>query len=269
MNLLTAAFDYVSRGLSIIALTGKAPNGRVHPHGIKDFYDITRATAIPAAFGNEFTTGVGILTGCPYYVVDIDGEDGAKSWRALVGDDDFLPWRWVAKTARGYHLWYADWLDFSWTTTKLAPGLDFKAKGGYVVAPPSLHPTGFRYHWELQPGDGPPMEMPARLHEILERRLDEQKRAIIRRKNERRRAKKPFENGKLYSVPLFDGIINHMQQAPEGQRNAMLYWAARTMIEEGADPDDLNELIDAARGSGLLGPEIRRTVRSAQEAEGD
>jgi hypothetical protein len=32
---------------------------------------------------------------------------------------------------------------------KLGPGLDIRATGGYVLAPPSIHPTGRRYEWSV------------------------------------------------------------------------------------------------------------------------
>jgi hypothetical protein len=31
------------------------------------------------------------------------------------------------------------------------PGLDLKADGGYVIAPPSLHASGRRYRWVEEP----------------------------------------------------------------------------------------------------------------------
>lgn len=33
------------------------------------------------------------------------------------------------------------------SASKLGPGLDIRGKGGQVVAPPSLHPSGRRYEW--------------------------------------------------------------------------------------------------------------------------
>jgi hypothetical protein len=35
------------------------------------------------------------------------------------------------------------------SASKLGPGLDIRATGGYVLAPPSVHPTGRRYEWSV------------------------------------------------------------------------------------------------------------------------
>ena len=34
------------------------------------------------------------------------------------------------------------------SSSKLAPGVDLKADGGYVIAPPSVHPNGNVYEWD-------------------------------------------------------------------------------------------------------------------------
>lgn len=52
----------------------------------------------------------------------------------------------------------------------LPPGIDIRSWGGYIVLPPSIHPTGSRYEWEL--GYGPherePLLLPDGLARILE-----------------------------------------------------------------------------------------------------
>src|SRR5262249_40688788 len=51
----------------------------------------------------------------------------------------------------------------------LAPGIDVKADGGYVVAPPSAHVSGNEYVWETtsDPDDVPLAELPAWVVERL------------------------------------------------------------------------------------------------------
>ena len=45
----------------------------------------------------------------------------------------------------------------------LAPGLDLRGDGGFVVAPPSVHPSGRRYVWtpSHRPEETPPAPMPS------------------------------------------------------------------------------------------------------------
>lgn len=265
-DLLAAAEDYLARGLSVIALTGKMPNGKVHPHWKDDcFTGLVRTPHWPAGFRHPDTTGIGILTGMPYYVVDIDGEAGAIAWKDIAGDD-YMPDRWVARTGRGLHLYVSHFEQFG--TVKLADKLDFKGNGGYVAAPPSLHPDGHRYEWLLSPHvDEPPMMMPDALEAILLRRNAEHAARAVDKKTMRVRAPSSFHDGKLYAVATFDGVIKRMIEEPEGNRNAVLYWAARTMLEEGADEEDLDTLLEAAMENGLSRREARRTIGSAVDAQ--
>ena len=63
----------------------------------------------------------------------------------------------------------------------LAPGVDLKADGGYIVLAPSLHPSGRRYKWDgidgvkalLKPGN-PPAWLVSHIQDIgTQRRSDE------------------------------------------------------------------------------------------------
>ena len=38
------------------------------------------------------------------------------------------------------------------SASKVAPGIDIRGTGGYVLAPPSMHPTGRRYFWSVDCG---------------------------------------------------------------------------------------------------------------------
>ena len=56
--------------------------------------------------------------------------------------------------------------------TVLAPGLDVKGCGGYIVAPPSIHPSGRRYCWEAscRPDETTIADAPEWLARMLDRR---------------------------------------------------------------------------------------------------
>jgi hypothetical protein len=260
-EILDAAYRYTDMGLRVIALSGKMPNALIHRHGLHDSLDVNADDVqLQWAFNNHATTGIGILTGPVYYVVDIDGEEGAREWRNIAGR--LLPTRWVARTGRGLHIWYADYR--AWPTAKLASKLDFKGVGGYVAAPPSLHPSGVRYEWLLEPEkDEPPFAMPEALESLLLER--EALRAEAIRGKQMRRQVPPDQRipGLIYSDVPVDGIIDAVKAAQSGNRNNVLFWAAATLYEEGADEATFARLLDAAIEVGLDRIEARRTIRSA------
>lgn len=269
--LVTAAGEYLARGLSIIALTGKTPNVKVHRHGLNE--PLTGAPDCDAdwdllrsVFDHEDTTGIGILTTWPYVVVDIDGEDGAKQWAQMLGmpfeGDWVLPdVTWAALTGRGLHLWYASPQPTG--TIKLGSKLDLKGTGGYVAAPPSLHPDGHVYKWLRAPGDRYPQEVPEALARVIKthvedlevtRRQATYKKAIYRARDE--------EYGTRFDPA---GILKKMAEAEDGNRNNLLHWAAKVFVEDGASDEDFEALrATAVDVAGLEPVEVRRTIRSAR-----
>lgn len=268
--LTEAAGEYLTLGLSVIALTGKTPNTALHRTGLHSALSGAPETPedwefIAGFFDHAETTGVGILTQFPYVVVDIDGEDGAEQWRELVGDAGlYEEARWVAQTGRGLHLWYATLIPTG--TMKLGSRLDLKGDGGYVAAPPSLHPDGHTYRWLCPPGAEAPMEAP----EQLARRIEDHAydlASALEAKEVRKRAWGPrWQPGAtvFYAQPGFDALLEGMKTAEEGNRNNYLHWAAATMAEEGASDEFFEELAAIARDMGLDSVEVKRTIRSAR-----
>lgn len=98
------------------------------------------------------TANVGIATGevSGIVVVDVDGPQGEEALAALGP----LPACPTSSTGKGRHLFFqrpAGGLRNS--AGKLGPQLDIRGDGGYIVAPPSVHPSGAKYEWaeELHP----------------------------------------------------------------------------------------------------------------------
>jgi len=113
---------------------------------------------------------IAMATGRPSGVVvlDIDPRHG--------GDESLLGLPPLPETVEcltgggGRHIYFA-WPGFEvrCRPNAFGPGLDLKADGGYVLLPPSVHPSGRRYEWELSshPDDTPIAPMPDWLLEMI------------------------------------------------------------------------------------------------------
>jgi hypothetical protein len=264
--LAQAAHDYIAWGLRVIALNGKAPNGLVHRRGLYDALDAeSDPTGIEAAFSHPQTTGIGILTTWPLIVVDIDGEDGAAQWLEMSGG--YMPDRWVAKTGRGLHMYFASIEPTG--SAKMGSKLDLKGEGGYVAAPPSRHPDGHFYEWLLPPGECMLLEAPEPLEEYIRLRNASIEMREVGNTHRKRVRHKPFEDGILYASWGFEKLYEGMERAEEGNRNRYLHWAACVMSEDGAFDDDFEELRQRALRAGLSPQEVRQTIRSARKVTRD
>jgi hypothetical protein len=98
---------------------------------------------------------IGLRTGVKFDVVDLDGTAGRTSLLNLApGYKHEGP---VALTGKGYHLLFGvtfgkNFANSEKLDTKVAhPGLDFRGQSGYIVAAPSVHPSGHRYDWIKAP----------------------------------------------------------------------------------------------------------------------
>lgn len=91
---------------------------------------------------------IGILTGeiSNVVVIDIDSEKALNQLKAL-GE---LPKTWATKSGRGWHLYYNYVPLPSCTPMK---EVDFLSDRKQVVAPPSIHPNGYQYHWLISPNE--------------------------------------------------------------------------------------------------------------------
>ena len=82
--------------------------------------------------------GVGVATGQGLVVVDIDvkKEDGAGALAMLEDLNDALPKEMTVRTpSGGYHFYLRCAAPVANSTSKIAPGIDIRGDGGFVVGP--------------------------------------------------------------------------------------------------------------------------------------
>ena len=141
----------------------------------------------------------------------------------------------------GLHVYFAG----STQASGRLPGhhIDFKAAGGYVVAPPS-EVDGRHYYLvrELAPFGG--LSWSA-VTELLEPQPD-------------RPARQQFANS-----DDLGRLVAWVERLEEGNRNSGLFWAARRAVEAGRS-DVLDEIAAAAARTGLSEREVTRTIDSAR-----
>jgi hypothetical protein len=157
----------------------------------------------------------------------------------------------------------------------LGPGIDTRAQGGYVVLPPSVHPSGRPYAWRpgRDPWTTPPASLPAWLLEKLttpiDRKLDGDTvgGSVI-----------PPGADRAIAMPGYVGAALRraswaVATAPPGRRNDTLnreaYALARFLPGGRLRPEQLAAaLAVAAIRAGLKEREIGATLASALRARG-
>jgi hypothetical protein len=120
------------------------------PHGCND------ATVDVALIEQWWRQGpdcnIAIATGAAsgVFVLDVDGDGGETTLRELEARHGPLPPTVEAITGKGRHA-YFDWpgRDVRNSAGAIGAGLDIRCHGGYVLAPPSVHPSGKPYAWSV------------------------------------------------------------------------------------------------------------------------
>jgi len=158
-----AAASYLARGWSVLPVRARDKRPLLRWETLQT----KRPTESDLAmwFQQWPDANIGVVTGeiSNLVVVDIDpmhgGEDSLKRLEQRFGA---LPPTIEARTGGGgRHLYFAHPAMLVRNRAGLAQGIDVRGDGGYVVAPPSIHPSGGRYEW--LPGRSPQDMSPAPL----------------------------------------------------------------------------------------------------------
>ncbi|MGP1348465.1 MAG: bifunctional DNA primase/polymerase [Stomatobaculum sp.] len=151
-DLKEQALKYAARGFAVFPLKPRDKRPATH----NGFNDATTDTQQVRKWWEENPSyNIGIATGGAsknLLVVDLDEDEAkgchgieiCKEWFRQRGIDP--PMTAVVKTGRGgMHLYY---YGVYGCKTGVYKGVDVRGNGGYVVAPPSVHPNGNTYEWK-------------------------------------------------------------------------------------------------------------------------
>ncbi|MDI3402677.1 bifunctional DNA primase/polymerase [Streptomyces cavernicola] len=234
-------------------------------HGVYD------ATTDPARIRELFTaapwaTGYGIACGLPpHHLIGIDlddkpgpeGPDCSATLRELALRHLFsIPDTVVVLTpSGGRHLWLSGPPDVVVpnSASRLAPGIDVRGAGGYLVGPGSRTEHGV---YGTEPGTA--HLAPARCPRALLRLLTPPPRGRTR----------PAPGSSSGSAQG-EGLVQFVLGARAGQRNTRLFWAACRAYESGLGETLAPRLTTAATQTGLPAHEARATIASAARAIGN
>ncbi|WP_239676732.1 bifunctional DNA primase/polymerase [Natronosporangium hydrolyticum] len=210
-----------------------------------------------------------VRTGQPSGVVVIDIDPGnGGDLAALIRRGLAPPTAHVVTGSGGWHLWYR-WPGrlVPCSASRIAPGVDVRGDGGYVVVPPSAHPrTGRRYVWADRPREV--VEMPSALAEAcLPPSLS------VQTRGEPVRPATASAEGISYPDRLLAAHLDAVARAPEGRRRVTLYGAARgaaRMVAAGAITSGaaVAALTRAGYDAGQSERDTRRAISGGFEAEG-
>src|SRR5262245_11531725 len=140
--MLSTALALAAKGLAVFPCRARTKKPAC-PHGCLDAtHD---AATIESWWRGDPNYNVAIATGAPsgVFVIDVDGDDGEAALRKLEAEHGMLPPTVEVITARGRHLYFKmPAHPVPCSVDKIAPGIDVRGDGGYVLAPPSVHPDG-------------------------------------------------------------------------------------------------------------------------------
>lgn len=269
---------YLRLGWSVLPLQtrGKLPESRLLPvipdeddpekpkRSWKPYQTTAPDEATVAEWWRNPGVNVGIVTGVVsgIVVVDLDTE-GAVRYAYEQG----IPRTPTATTGKGKHIYfrYPEAGVGNRANFAAIGGFDLRGEGGYVVAPPSIHPSGSTYTWELAPEDADVADLPQWLRKMLlgedapdtevltTPQADEGTRLLI------------------LVTETIDAELMQLRQTRSGGRNDQLNrsaFALGQIVGAGLanEPELKSRLLEAALEIGLSRVEARATIASGMRA---
>ena len=243
-NCLDAAIKYATKYGWAVFPCSQSTKKPLTPHGCLDAKK--DVGAIRAWWKKHPDASIGVATGSMSNLIVIDEDidenkdiNGARSVRAWEKVNGEFSETVTAITGRGgYHLYFHYTGAEYKNRTGIIEGVDVRGEGGYVIAPPSIHPNGTEYTWEYDPDEIPVAEVDERVMKFLSIGKEDQ--------------------GSTFKLP---------DRIPNGERNTVLFKLACSMqaqgIPDGAIAAAIKKSNDTLCDEPLPDSEIEVIVSSA------
>jgi hypothetical protein len=258
-----AAMAYAARGWPVFPLKpkGKEP---LTEHGLKDA--TTDAKVVDAWWRQFPAANIALRTGDAFDVLDLDGPEAVEVFRAWCADHGVDPADLrvaVSKTGKGWHYLFQP-CGVGNRARLLGAPIDWRGTGGYIVAPPSVHPSGALYRWVVH-STAPLPPVPAPLREVLA--------PTVRVPLTPTLPRTVFDDSEhaAWFKAGYEAELDRVKQAQPGERNATLFSALCNVIElvnAGLAASAVDDLCEAGRIIGLSDAEVDQTALSAARKVG-
>jgi hypothetical protein len=238
----------------------KHPLGNLAPHGVKDA--TTNRARVMAWWTRHPQANIGLATGHLFDVLDVDGPAGERAIGQLAAAHGLASSGPLVRTGGGGWHFYLAPTGLGNVRPAGLEHVDWRGRGGYVVAPPSRHASGHPYQWLAgRDLDTPPGQVPSVLLERL------QPRQLQRPTGPDQFPSAADGSGDRYARAALAEELARVASAPVGHRNRQLWESTRNLynlVATGAlDHREVDQaLLTAAERCGLLTEEPRQTHRT-------
>ena len=256
--LLAAALKYAGKHLPVFPCQ---PRGKT-PAVAGGFHAATTNPETIKRYWRIADRNIGIPTGSVsgVWILDVDGEDGEATLRGLQARLGALPRTREVITGGGRHLWFKYTGPIPSTAdTRIGAGVHTRGDGGYVIVPPSSHPSGALYVWKSasdQLAVAP--DWLVKLARTKPQSISERAIAHIAR---------PSRQPDAYGHAALEREIETLAGTPVGCRNHALNCCAFRLAQlvAGGELDRshvIARLVDASHRNGLINDDGLKSVRA-------
>jgi Bifunctional DNA primase/polymerase, N-terminal len=263
-TLLDAALEYAAAGWPVFPCIARSKVPAIKG----GFYAATTNPETIRRYWRRPDCNIGIRTGAAsgFWVFDTDGDEGEASLRGLESEHGLLPpTREAISGGGGRHLWFKYTGPVPSKAGPIGIGLDTRGDGGYIIAPPSIHPNGRAYAWSVDSVDELAIAPDWLLQLVRKRPAPTISERALENISRPGNYFGPHRQSDAYGLAALEDEITALAATLPGGRNHALNRAAFCLFQlvAGGELDRTQvtaRLIDACHHNGLIEDDGWRTV---------